>query len=71
MIPFPTTQKLQHVSTTNKITLTVFTRESFMTATINGQNVEFETGDIISVFSWVHTQHQTIVSLNISNIQFS
>ena len=32
----------------------------------NRQNVEFEAGDIISVFSWLHTQHQTVVSLNIS-----
>ena len=29
-------------------------------------DVEFEAGGIITVFSWVHTEHQTTVSLNMS-----
>jgi len=31
---------------------------------LQGQNVEFEAGGIITVFSWVHTHHNATVSLN-------
>ena len=33
---------------------------------LRGQNVEFKTGGIIVVFSWVHTEHIATVSLNMS-----
>ena len=33
---------------------------------LRGQNVQFEAGGIITAFSWVHTEHRTAVSLNIS-----
>jgi len=35
-----------------------------------GQDVEFEAGGIITVFSWVHTEHHTTVSLNMSQHRF-
>jgi len=37
---------------------------------LDGQDIQFEAGDIISVFSWVHTKHHTTVSLNIPQHRF-
>jgi len=33
---------------------------------LDGQTVQFEAGGKITAFSWVHTEHYTAVSLNIS-----